>query len=36
MDEYKNALILLLNRAKEQLTENEYTKLLEFVRKIVK
>lgn len=36
MDEYKNAILLLLNSAKKQLTEEEYEQLKAFVREVVK
>jgi hypothetical protein len=36
MEEYKNATLQILNSAKEQLSEEEYRQLLEFVRNIVK
>lgn len=36
MDEYRNTLIQLFNSAKEQLSEEEYKELIDFVRNVVK
>ena len=35
MEEYKTAILFLLNRAKEQLTEEEYAKLKAFIRMVI-
>lgn len=36
MDEYRNTLIQIFDSAKEQLSEEEYKELIDFVRKVVK
>ena len=36
MDEYRNAILQLLNSAKEQLSEEKYKELIEFVRMCAK
>lgn len=36
IEEFKNAILILLNRAKEQLTAEEYEQLEDFIKKIIK